>query len=242
MSYRAITRSDGDIVYRRGDPGDCMYLIQEGTVEMLAGGEDGTRMVLFERGDFFGENAVLEQVKREHTLRATEDTRLIQIDGSGLAHMLRRNPEITIRMVRKLAKRLAQSETRLGVLLAGDFGAGEPMEETLGTLPQTGTLIFDGEEAQEFVVAGEGVAIGRADPLSGIVPDVDLTPLDPQLTTSRRHAALTIETGIFSLVEVRATNGTFVDGRRLSPEEPARLLGGERLVFGGVALRFELDT
>ncbi len=141
MSYSAIKLSDGEIVYRRGDDGDCMYLIQAGAVEMLDGAEDGARRALFERGDFFGETAVIDQVKREHTMRATETARLIKIDGGGLAHMLRRNPEITIRMLRKLATRLAKAETHFCALVAGE----KRLDDTLGSLPQAATLTFEGD-------------------------------------------------------------------------------------------------
>lgn len=236
MSYSAITLSRGDVVYRPGDDGDCMYLVQEGAVEMLDGGEDGSRMAHFERGDFFGENSIIDHARRAHTLRVTETTRLIKIDRGGLAHMLRRNPEITVRMLRKLAKRLADTESKLQAILTQQTR----LDDTVGAMPLSARLHFEGKPPRMFEVSDEGATIGRADPLSGIAPDIDLTPMDPQLTTSRRHAAMTVESGVFNLVEVRATNGTFVDGRRLRPERPTRLLGGERLVFGGVALRFEL--
>lgn len=240
MSYRAIQLQPGQLIYRRGEDGGDMFLVQEGAVEMLDGGEDGERVALFERGDFFGERAVLDHVVREHTLRAAEDSRLIRVDASGLAHMLLRNPEISVRMIRKLAHRLASTEGRLCALLAG----GHRLDDTLGTLPQVARLIFGASSGSPtvFEVRGSGAAIGRSDPVSGIEPDIDLAPLDPKLTISRRHAAITISGGMIHLVEVRATNGTFINGQRLAAEQPARLLGGEHLTFGGVVLRFELVT
>lgn len=238
MSYSAISLTDGEFVYRRGEDGDCMYLVQEGAVEMLDGGDDGVRLTLFERGDFFGETAVLDQVERDHTIRATEASRLIRVDGSGLAHMLRRNPEIAVRMIRKLGKRLYETEARLYTHLHGIDGSGRGD----GSQGPRGRLVFEGDDGTRLLyeISGETVSIGRADPMSGIEPDVDLTPIDPKMTTSRRHAAISFDGSAFHIVELRATNGTFVNGVRLQPENAVRLLGGEQVVIGGVVMRFEL--
>lgn len=242
MSYTAIPLEAGQIVYHRGDDGDSMYLVQRGAVEMLDC-DGGESLAVYERGDFFGERAVLEHVVRAYTMRATETTRLIQVDASGLVYMLGRNPEIAVRMIRKQAQRLSAAESSL---CERWLGSGVS-DDTIGAMPLLAKLVYAGddtsaEEAIVFVVGGDTVTIGRTDPLSGIAPDVDLTPLDPQLTTSRRHAFIESRANGYVILEVRATNGTFVNGRRLRPEVPERLVGGEEVIFGGVVMRFELSV
>ncbi len=246
MSYTAIPLEAGQVVYRRGDDGDNMYLVQRGAVEMLDG-DDGESLAVYERGDFFGERAVLERVVRAYTMRATEASRLIRVDASGLIHMLGRNPEIAVRMIRKLAQRLSTAEAALCERWLDSGAADEGVsDDTVGAMPLQARLIYAGddsssEDAIVFVLDGDTATVGRTDPLSGIAPDVDLTRLDPQLTTSRRHAFIEHRPSGYVILEVRATNGTFVNGRRLRPEVPEKLAGGEEVIFGGVVMRFELS-
>lgn len=238
MSYTAIPLEAGEVVYQRGEDSACMFLVQHGAVEMLDDSRAGERLALFERGDFFGEQALLEHVTRENTFRATESSRLIRVDSDDLAHMLARNPEIAVRMIRKLARRLLAIETRLCAQLV----AAHASEHTEGASVAYARLVYagDGDDTPIlFALDGETSTIGRTDPLSGVAPDVDLSPLDPQLTTSRQHARIDRDAEAFVLIEKRATNGTFVNGKRLQPGSPLRLTGGEELVFGNVALRFE---
>jgi putative ABC transport system ATP-binding protein len=61
--------SKGAIILRKGDPGDKFYLIREGEVEVLVGGEEDNVVVLKE-GDFFGEAALLTGAPRNATVRA----------------------------------------------------------------------------------------------------------------------------------------------------------------------------
>ncbi|MBV6520619.1 MAG: hypothetical protein MNPFHGCM_00737 [Gemmatimonadaceae bacterium] len=61
----------------------------------------------------------------------------------------------------------------------------------------------------------------------------DLPVLDP--TVSRRHAELTVESGGITLRDLGSSNGTFVNGNRITS---ARVVAGDRLIFGKVL--FEL--
>lgn len=81
--------------------------------------------------------------------------------------------------------------------------------------------------------------MGRADPVTGITPDVDLTPLDSQRSTSRRHAKLYELGGTFYLMEeIGVMNGTFVNDTRLVTGAPMAVQNGDILKFGLVPLTF----
>ena len=96
-----------DYIFREGDLGTEMYIIQDGQVEILRSldGEERVLSVL-DKGDFFGEMSVLEDLPRTASARALVRTRLLQINGSTFDQMLRGNPEIAVRMMRKLSRRL----------------------------------------------------------------------------------------------------------------------------------------
>lgn len=100
----------GEFIFRENDPGDVMFIIEKGQVEIVKtiGGED-RRLTLFEPGDFFGEMSILEDLPRGASARAVTDCKLLQIDHSTFDQMLRENPEIGIRMMRSLSRRLREA-------------------------------------------------------------------------------------------------------------------------------------
>ena len=101
----------GEILFEEGSPGSEMFIIEDGTVEILkvvAGREK--RLALLEEGDFFGEMSVIEDLPRSATARAASDCRLLPIDASTFDQVLREHPEITIRIMRKLSSRLRTHE------------------------------------------------------------------------------------------------------------------------------------
>ena len=82
--------------------------------------------------------------------------------------------------------------------------------------------------------------VGRSDPQRGVHPDVDLLPLDPQQTVSRRHARITRRAGRFYIEDLGAFNRTRVNGAPLAPHEETELHANDALRFGNVELRFEM--
>ncbi len=68
----------GDTVFRQGDPGERVYVVDEGAVEVVRERADGTEEVLatIGPGNYFGELAPLFGIRRSATARATAPTRL----------------------------------------------------------------------------------------------------------------------------------------------------------------------
>jgi pSer/pThr/pTyr-binding forkhead associated (FHA) protein len=82
--------------------------------------------------------------------------------------------------------------------------------------------------------------IGRPDPVTGLLPEINLGPLDSQRSLSRRHAKIVNEGGLMFLrEEVGTTNGTFINGERVATGEARPLALGDTLRFGSVELRVE---
>jgi len=85
--------------------------------------------------------------------------------------------------------------------------------------------------------------VGRIDPVTGINPEVDLTPVDNKRSTSRRHArVLREDDGTYSVVEdVGTMNGTFVNGVRLTAGRAFPITAGDTVTFGTIQCRFEME-
>lgn len=245
MTYEVVEYQANEFIFKQGDPGDLMYLVHDGEVEVLQdlGGSENQVAVL-ERGDFFGEMAVLEEETRSHSVRALVGSRLVKIDKTGFQSMLTRNAEIAVRMIRKLSMRLMSAEDMLVRAWAGaDKAAAGPRETGEAPARVTGraklVVLADGVE---LVLPDQAeVKIGRLDPINQIRPDVDLTRIDTQLTTSRRHARILRGGEGFFIQEERATNGTFVNRQRISAARPLEIRAGDDIMFGAVRMRFMVD-
>jgi len=111
----------GDVLFREGDSGDVMYVIQAGTVRIdkNVGGNDKTLAILGS-GEFFGELALLNGKPRTATATVMDPTRCLVIDSRTLEEMVAKNAEIALRLIKKLAKRLDSADSLIEVLLHKD--------------------------------------------------------------------------------------------------------------------------
>jgi CRP-like cAMP-binding protein len=97
----------GDLVFRQGEKGIDLFVIQSGIVEISRGeGEQRTVMATLRPGDFFGEMSVLESMPRDADAVALTHTELLVITQGGLLIRLRRDPTFAIEMLHKLSGRV----------------------------------------------------------------------------------------------------------------------------------------
>jgi predicted amidophosphoribosyltransferase len=81
--------------------------------------------------------------------------------------------------------------------------------------------------------------IGREDEVSGVHPDIDMTPhRGEEGGISRRHARLVCQGSMWSIVDLDSTNGTYVNGTELQPKVPAPLHDGDRIGLGDIEAVF----
>jgi CRP-like cAMP-binding protein len=231
----------GEYVFREGELGTEMYIINEGKVEILNQvGDEEQLLAVLEKGDFFGEMSVLEDLPRAASARAATDVRLLQINGSTFDQLLQGNPEIAVRMMRKLSRRLRETDEMLKSLAGSKAASRElprPAVQAAADAPERLVHLT----GMEFHLSnGSETTIGRKDPVTGIYPDVDLSPIDAQRSVSRRHAKIFRRGSKFYLgEEIGTMNATFLNGNRLETGVPAEIGSGDELRFGVVVLRFE---
>lgn len=83
--------------------------------------------------------------------------------------------------------------------------------------------------------------VGRRDPMTGRVPEIDLGNIDVGRSLSRRHARIFVTDDGLQIMEVAgAMNGTFVNGKRLKPDIAIALNEGDLIRFGAVEVSFYL--
>jgi CRP/FNR family transcriptional regulator, cyclic AMP receptor protein len=113
--------SAGEVLFREGERGEEMYVIQSGLVRVAkrVGGEYRSLATLG-RGEFLGEMAILNGRPRTATALVLEDARCLVIDAATLEQMLSDNTEIALRLVKKLARRLDSADEMIQMLLNPD--------------------------------------------------------------------------------------------------------------------------
>jgi CRP-like cAMP-binding protein len=237
----------GDFVFREGELGTEMFILQEGRVEILKElNAEAQQLAVLEKGDFFGEMAILEDLPRTASARALSDVKLLQINGSTFDQMLRTNPEIAVRMMRKLSRRLRETDLMLQRAL-GTTGSAAPEMPTPDAAPSAAAaapqrLVHSKSGMEFFLAAGAETTIGRRDPVTGIHPDIDLTPVDGQRSISRRHAKIYHRGERFFVAEEIGTmNGTFVNSQRIETGVPVEIKAGDEVRFGVIETVFQLS-
>ncbi len=222
--------NEGEVVYHKGEMAQQMYILLSGKIRLYVGFEPvGDWSEELTKGDFFGEGSLLEPIPRGNTAVALEDTELIAISRGTFLRMIRQNPEVSVKMM----QRLAQRNRELGSRVDAEGGRR-------GRSAQTNACLVSVISGKKYAITSHGALVGRFDPNTGIHPDIDLTDEDPQLSVSRRHARVLCEHSRYFLVEEHGVaNGTYIKGDRLAPGDARELKPGDRVGFGMVVLFFE---
>lgn len=100
---------DGEVIVRQGDVGDCMYIIQQGSVGVFHV-QDGREIQLTQLGvgDFFGEMAIVERELRSADVRAVGDVRVLTIDKRTFLSRVHDDPSLAYRIMQKLSGRIRE--------------------------------------------------------------------------------------------------------------------------------------
>lgn len=231
-----LSFKEGEIVYRKGEMAERMYVILLGKIRMYTGTEpQGDWAEELSKGEFFGEGSLLEPIPRIHTAVALEDSEVVAISRGTFLRMIRQNPEVSVKMMQRLAQRNRELATKV---------ENEGARGARGSRPQAASVsLVSVISGKKFMILSHGALVGRFDPNTGIHPDIDLTDEDPQLSVSRRHARILCEHNRYFLVEEHGVaNGTYIKGDRLPPGDARELKPGDRVGFGMVVLFFEKLT
>ncbi|MEP7249751.1 MAG: DUF1003 domain-containing protein [Spartobacteria bacterium] len=107
--------SAGAQIFQRGEPGDSMYLIENGAVRISVKDADGHDTTLAEmgNGEFFGEMSLLDGHARSADATASADSRLAVLPRADFRSFLRKNPDIALGILTALTHRLRRTDDLL---------------------------------------------------------------------------------------------------------------------------------
>jgi CRP/FNR family transcriptional regulator, cyclic AMP receptor protein len=112
------TIKPGEIVFKEGDSGNEMFIIQNGKVRIskVIGNREHVLAVLV-KGDFFGEMAIVNNVKRTATATAASHVNLLCFNREGFINMINKNAKIAVNIIDKLCRRLQNMNMQIQHIL-----------------------------------------------------------------------------------------------------------------------------
>ncbi len=115
------TYEDGEVIIREGESGDCLYVVQEGEVEVYTERE-GTEVALAVRttGDLLGEMSIFEHEVRSASVRARGRARVLTLDKKNFLRRINEDPSLAFRIVQTMSRRIRELSEEVARLKRGE--------------------------------------------------------------------------------------------------------------------------
>jgi uncharacterized membrane protein len=122
----------GTSIFRAGEPGESMYVVRTGDVEIFFKNDTGQRIVLetARAGDFFGEISLLDGGPRTASALAKTDVEAIRVDRNDLDEFLRRSPAAAMDLLAATGRRLRETARLLRHTASRDVNEEEEDHRT----------------------------------------------------------------------------------------------------------------
>lgn len=108
-------------IFHEGEDGEEMYIIQKGKVRVSKSFAGRPHVIaVLGKGDFFGETAMVNRVKRTATVSAIDEVEILAFDREGLVNMITKNARIGLSIIDKLCRRLQNANLNIQHLVKRD--------------------------------------------------------------------------------------------------------------------------
>jgi CRP-like cAMP-binding protein len=105
---------NGEVIIREGEVGDCMYVVQEGQVEVYVNsGADEIILNVLLPGAFFGEMTLFDKDVRSASVRALGPARILTVDRKNLMRRVHEDPALAFRLVETMSHRIRRQTTMI---------------------------------------------------------------------------------------------------------------------------------
>jgi CRP/FNR family transcriptional regulator, cyclic AMP receptor protein len=111
----AVSAPAGKTLFSYGDPGDSLYIVREGEVEIFFKNDTGDKIVL-ERsgpGDFFGELSLIDAGPRTASALVTKDLQAVMVDREDIEALLKQHPAAAMDLLTATGRRLREANRLL---------------------------------------------------------------------------------------------------------------------------------
>ena len=104
----------GEIIIKQGTEGNCLYIIQKGSVEVIE--ETPTvdiKVAELKKKDFFGEMSLFEKEVRSCTVKALSDVKVLTLDKRSFYKTIQNDASLAFRLLEKMSNRLRRMNERI---------------------------------------------------------------------------------------------------------------------------------
>jgi CRP-like cAMP-binding protein len=98
-----LTFAPGEAVYKEGDPGDLMYVVQSGELEVR---RHGVRLETLGEGNIFGEMSLINEEPRQVTITALTEARVVPVDLKHFMFLVEETPYFAVQVMRIMSSRI----------------------------------------------------------------------------------------------------------------------------------------
>jgi CRP/FNR family cyclic AMP-dependent transcriptional regulator len=191
VAKRRTFRS-GEVIFHREDPGVVLYVIKEGKVKISLIGPEGQEisLVVFGKGECFGEFAILDGLPRSADAVAMEKVECYTLQRSDFHQAIMKNPKIAIQVMEVLSKRLRSTDQMVEDLIFLDV-YGRVAKKLLELAEAHGTKVEDGTRidvrlTQQELASMVGASRESVNKVMGYFTDKNFISTDKHKVTLHR--------------------------------------------------------
>ncbi|OHE88759.1 MAG: cyclic nucleotide-binding protein, partial [Verrucomicrobia bacterium RIFCSPLOWO2_12_FULL_64_8] len=142
----------GDKVFSLGEPGDSLYIVGTGSVELFVKDNTGAKIVLAvcDAGQVFGELSLFDGGARTASAICLEETTLLSLDRDDLLAFLRRHPDAALDLLTTMGQRIRSTDELLRRRVARNIN--EEMQIRSTTLERTADVIAEYSGSIQFLI------------------------------------------------------------------------------------------
>ncbi|MEW6571111.1 MAG: cyclic nucleotide-binding domain-containing protein [Nitrospirota bacterium] len=196
---------NGEIIFREGEAGDRMYVVQSGKVKITKRSPSGDLTIaVLKNGEIFGEMALFDRLPRSATAEAFGEARVLGIDKEKLFRTISTDPTLAFRILESMSQRLRKlgedfmklQKRGLSICIDVDEICMYVLDEARNIIPaDNGSIMLCGERQRTLVIkaafgaewqpkmklgAGEGIAgdvlkTGKAELVNNVFMDSRFT-------------------------------------------------------------------
>lgn len=190
------TFRNGEVIFHREDPGQVLYVIKEGKVKICLISPDGQEisLVVFGKGECFGEFAILDGLPRSADAVALEKVECYTLQRSDFHNAIMKNPKIAIQIIEVLTRRLRSTDQMVEDLIFLDV-YGRVAKKLLELADTHGSKVDDGTRidvrlTQQEIAAMVGASRESVNKVMGYFTDKNFISTDKHKITLHRISEL----------------------------------------------------
>jgi len=237
----------GSVIYKKDDLQENFYIINKGKVQIKL--DDKVIVTTLSKGDFFGEESLLENQNAYYTVEAIEDSEVLKIPFHSLVEMMKQSTDISLKILKKLSEKDLKIIENLRKLKK-DTAKPEELPEKIAENNKEKTSSHLSPDVVAYLIIKRSnrivqlkkqhTIIGRRDYTTGFIPDIDLTEEDEEKYISRKHAKISYIDGKFYISEEPgAINGTFLNNQKLKSGVKYELHNEDEITLCHLAILFK---